>query len=209
MGGRSFPARFHFAMFIEPVVLKGRHITLEPMSRDHLDGLSEVGLESSIWEFTVDRISDRPGMAGFVESALGDQANGTALPFVTKLADSDKIVGATRFGNIDRANRKAEIGWTWLAPEWQRCGANTEAKLLMLTHAFEVWKCIRVEFKTDALNLRSRNAILRLGAIEEGTLRQHMITSTGRFRDSVYFSILDTEWGRVKLGLIGKLEKYA
>lgn len=193
---------------IEPVSLKGRHVTLEPMSMDHVDGLAEVGLEPSIWEFSVDRISDKSGMSGLVEAALADRDRGTALPFVTKLADSNKIVGSTRFGNIDLANRKTEIGWTWIAPAWQRTNVNTEAKLLMLTHAFEMWRCIRIEFKTDATNIRSRKAILRLGATEEGTLRQHMITDTGRFRDSVYFSILDIEWGRVKSGLIEKLEKY-
>jgi N-acetyltransferase len=170
--------------------------------------LTAVGLEPSIWEFTVDRIADRNGIVDFIEGALADEAKGSALPFVTRLVDSDKIVGSTRFGNIDPANRKVEIGWTWIAPAWQGTSANTEAKLLMLTHAFEVWECIRVEFKTDATNLKSRNAILRLGATEEGTLRQHMITDTGRFRDSVYFSILDTEWDRVKAGLVEKLRKY-
>ena len=193
-------------MHIEPSVLKGSHVTLEPMSRGHVDGLSDVGLDPSVWEFMVDRVSDRRGMERFVDSALHDQAKGLALPFVTKLAH--KIVGSTRFGNIDNANRRVEIGWTWIAPAWQRSIVNTEAKLLMLAHAFEVWKCIRVEFKTDATNLRSRRALLRIGAREEGTLRQHMITDTGRFRDSVYFSILDTEWTCLRSGLVEKLGNY-
>ena len=107
--------------------------------------------------------------------------------------------------NIDRANRRVEIGSTWIAPAWQRTAVNTEAEYLMLRHAFEVWQCVRVELKTDALNQKSRNAILRLGAKEEGTLRKHLVTWTGRIRDSVYFSILDTEWPEVKARLEAKL----
>lgn len=192
-------------MKIEPIVLRGEHVRLEPMSPGHVDGLAAVGLEPSIWEFMVDRIIDRDGMRVFVEKALADQAQGRSLPFVTRLAATDEIVGTSRFGNISTADRRVEIGWTWIAPEWQRSAVNTEAKLLMLTHAFEIWKCIRVEFKTDALNQRSRTAIRRLGAIEEGTLRQHMITDTGRFRDSVYFSILDNEWPQIRSDLRRKL----
>lgn len=192
-------------MKIEPIVLRGEHVRLEPMSLGHVDGLAAVGLEPSIWEFMVDRIIDRDGMWLFVEKALADQAQGRSLPFVTRLAATDEIVGTSRFGNISTADRRVEIGWTWIAPEWQRSAVNTEAKLLMLTHAFEIWKCIRVEFKTDALNQRSRTAIRRLGAIEEGTLRQHMITDTGRFRDSVYFSILDSEWPQIRSNLRRKL----
>ncbi len=192
-------------MKIEPIVLRGEHVRLEPMSPGHVDGLAAVGQEPSIWEFMVDRIIDRDGMRLFVEKALADQAQGRSLPFVTRLAATDEIVGTSRFGNISTADRRVEIGWTWIAPERQRSAVNTEAKLLMLTHAFEIWKCIRVEFKTDALNQRSRTAIRRLGAIEEGTLRQHMITDTGRFRDSVYFSILDNEWPQIRSDLRRKL----
>lgn len=186
----------------------GSRVFLEPMKVEHIDGLTVAGLDESLWEFTMERISNRDDMAAYVDQALRDKTHGSSLPFVTMLAESDKIVGSTRFGNIDTANRKVEIGWTWLTPEFQRSFVNTEAKLLMLTHAFEVWRCIRVEFKTDATNLRSRNAILRLGAAEEGILRQHMITDSGRFRDSVYFSILDHEWDRVKEGLLNKLRNY-
>ncbi len=128
------------------------------------------------------------------------------MPFATRELGSNKIVGSTRFGNIDAGNRKAEIGWTWINPQWQRTFVNTEAKLLMLTHAFEVWNCIRVELKTDALNEKSRNAILRIGAKEEGVLRNHMITDGGRYRDSVFFSIIEGEWESVKMNLISKLQ---
>ena len=180
---------------------------LEPMRPDHLDGLVSIGLDESIWRIAVDRIRHREGMSRYVDSALRDRDLGNAVPFVTCLADSDEIVGSTRFGNIDVSNRKVEIGWTWIAPKWQRSFVNTEAKLLMLTHAFEKWNCIRVEFKTDALNVASRAAIARLGAVEEGILRQHMITDSGRFRDSVYFSILDHEWPGVKSALTAKLRE--
>lgn len=192
-------------MTIEPRSLVGTRITLEPMELDHIGELASVGLDEELWEFTVGRISTVDQMASHVEKALEDRARGIALPFVTKIADSDKIVGSTRFGNIDVNNLKTEIGWTWVSPKFQRSFVNTEAKLLMLTHAFETWRCIRVEFKTDATNVRSRNAILRLGATEEGILRNHMITESGRFRDSVYFSILGSEWRDVKSRLADKL----
>ena len=176
------------------------------MRVDHIPALSDVGLEPSIWQWTANIVKTRADIENYVVSDLSDRDRGAALPFVTVLAESGTIVGSTRFGNIDAAHRKAEIGWTWIDPRWQRTAVNTEAKLLMLTHAFEVWNCIRVEFKTDANNVTSRNAIRRLGATEEGTLRQHMITDSGRFRDSVYFSIIDSEWETVRKELVWKLE---
>jgi RimJ/RimL family protein N-acetyltransferase len=139
--------------------------------------------------------------------ALDDQTKGICLPFITRDKTSGRVIGSTRFGNIDKPNRKTEIGWTWIAPEWQRTFVNTEAKFLMLSHAFEVWNCIRVEFKTDALNEKSRNAIARIGAKEEGVFRNHMITESGRFRDSVYFSIIESEWESVKKGLFEMLKR--
>lgn len=140
-----------------------------------------------------------------IAKALDEQARGESVPFATIERSSGQVVGGTRFMNIDRANRRVEIGSTWIAPAWQRTAVNTEAKFLMLKHAFEVWRCARVELKTDALNQKSRQAILRLGAKEEGTLRRHVVTWTGRIRDSVYFSILDSEWPEVKHRLQGKL----
>jgi RimJ/RimL family protein N-acetyltransferase len=135
------------------------------------------------------------------------QAAGTALPFATVHLDSGQVVGSTRFMNIDQANRRVEIGATWIAAPWRRTAVNTEAKYLMLRHAFGTWKCLGVELKTDSMNQRSRQAILRLGAKEEGTLRKHMLTWNGRQRDSVYFSILDTEWPGVKADLERKLQR--
>jgi RimJ/RimL family protein N-acetyltransferase len=142
----------------------------------------------------------------FNRQVLEEQKRGVSIPFASYERESEQIVGTTRFMNMDLANRKVEIGSTWIAPRWQRTVINTESKYLMLCHAFEVWNCVRVELKTDALNQRSRQAILRLGAKEEGTLRKHMLTWNGRQRDSAYFSILDTEWPQVKVGLEAKLK---
>ena len=203
MGRLEFLAK----MRVERITLTGERIHLEPISISHIDQLARVASDLSIWEFAPEQINDREKMERYVEQALNDQAEGKSLPFVTKLTGSGEIVGSTRFGNIDPSNLKTEIGWTWIDPAWQRTFVNTEAKFLMLSHAFEVWRCIRVEFKTDATNVRSRDAILRLGAVQEGTLRQHMITESGRFRDSVYFSILDKEWGGIKVRLQEMLRK--
>jgi RimJ/RimL family protein N-acetyltransferase len=140
-----------------------------------------------------------------VEKAFQEQQAGQSVVFATVERGSGRVIGSTRFMNIDRANRRVEIGSTWIVPAWQRTVVNTEAKYLMLRHAFVEWQCIRVELKTDALNQKSRNAILRIGAKEEGTLRRHVITWTGRARDSVYFSILDAEWPQARAALERKL----
>jgi N-acetyltransferase len=194
-------------MNIEPVTLEGRHVRLEPLSLLHHEGLTEVGLDESIWRWNPTPVRNGDDMRAYIEDALALQERGLALPFATVERSSGRTVGSTRFGNIDVLNRRVEIGWTWIAPQWQRTAVNTEAKYLMLTHAFERLGCMRVELKTDSLNERSRNAILRLGAKEEGTFRNHMVTSTGRIRHSVYFSIIDTEWPEVKAGLEEKLAR--
>ena len=192
-------------MKVEPVVLEGKFVRLEPLRVDHLPALCQVGMDESLWKWTANVVTDESDLERYVRSALADQALGKAVPFVTIEKSSGTVVGSTRFGNIDTTNRKTEIGWTWLNPRWQRTAVNTEAKLLMLTHAFETWKCIRVELKTDANNEKSRNAMKRIGCVEEGPLRNHMITETGRFRDSVYFSIIDTQWQSVKANLSAKV----
>jgi len=140
-----------------------------------------------------------------IDKILDEQERGESVAFATVEKNSGQAIGSTRFMNIDRSNRRVEIGSTWIVPAWQRTAINTEAKYLMLRQAFEAWKCIRVELKTDALNQKSRKAILRIGAKEEGTLRQHLVTWSGRVRDTVYFSILDNEWPEVKAGLEGRL----
>ncbi|MCU1334730.1 MAG: family acetyltransferase [Bryobacterales bacterium] len=164
-----------------------------------------IGLDPELWELIPYRVATPKDMAAYIQTALDAQAAGTALPFATVHAPSGQVVGSTRYMNIDAANRRVEIGSTWIAAPWRRTAVNTEAKYLMLRHAFETLGCIRVELKTDALNQRSRNAIRRIGATEEGTLRQHLITWSGRLRDTVYFSILDSEWPRVKQDLEQKL----
>jgi N-acetyltransferase len=140
-----------------------------------------------------------------VLKALDEQSRGVSLPFATIERSSGTVIGSTRFMNIDVPNRRVEIGSTWIAPPWQRTAINTEAKYLMLSHAFDQWGCIRVELKTDVLNQKSRNAILRIGAKEEGTLRHHMVTHSGRLRDTVYFSILKFEWPHVRCRIAEKI----
>ena len=136
---------------------------------------------------------------------LAEQAQGLTVPFVTLEKNTGRIIGSTRFMNIDVANRRVEIGSTWIIPEFQRTAVNTEAKYLMLRHAFETWGCLRVELKTDGLNARSRKAILRIGAKEEGTLRKHVLCWNGRARDTVYYSIVDADWPAVKARLERRL----
>lgn len=188
-------------MNIDPVVLEGRHVRLEPLARNHHPELCQVGLDEELWRWTHSVLRTPEDMRVYIETALQWQAEGSALPFAIREKTSGQAVGSTRYGNIDRANRRVEIGWTWIGRPWQRTAVNTEAKYVMLRHAFATWGCIRVEFKTDALNVRSRQALLRIGAKEEGILRRHMITATGRIRDSVYYSVIAEEWPEVKAAL--------
>jgi RimJ/RimL family protein N-acetyltransferase len=183
---------------LRPIVLEGDFVRLEPMTLEHHAGLSAVGLDPEIWRFTLVVVQTPEEMRGYMDAALELQRGGTTLPFVTIERSSGQIVGSTRFGNYDPANRRIEIGWTWIAPRWQRTAINTEAKYLMLSHAFEKLHCVRVELKTDVLNTPSRRAMLRIGAKEEGVLRKHSLVWDGRYRDSIYYSILDDEWATVK-----------
>lgn len=194
-------------MLVEPVILKGQYIRLEPLSLEHHAQLCEVGLEEELWRWIPEAVRTPEEMRAYIETALGWQAQGTALPFATMEKATGRAIGSTRFANIDRANRHVEIGWTWLGLKWQRTAVNTEAKLLMLRHAFETLGCLRVEFKTDSLNERSRQALLRIGAKEEGIFRNHVITWSGRIRHSVYYSIIDSEWPAVKAYLEDKLAR--
>jgi RimJ/RimL family protein N-acetyltransferase len=190
---------------LEPVTLQGSIVRLEPLSERHADALSDVAYHPELWLFTMTRVADRTELDTYVRAALTMAAEGTALPFVTILPHEQRVIGSTRFANYDRENRRIEIGWTWVGPSWQRSGANVEAKLLMLTHAFETLNCNRVEFKTDVLNTKSRNALLGIGATEEGVLRQHVMLWSGRWRDSIYYSVLGSEWPRVKQNLERRL----
>lgn len=194
-------------MNLAPVVLEGDIVRLEPLRLDHAEALSTVGLDPSLWALTTIRVHTPAEMLAYVEDALTEQRTGASLPFATVERATGRVIGSTRFGNITPAHRRVEIGWTWIAPAWQRTAVNTEAKLLMMSHAFDTLGCRRVELKTSALNLRSRNAMLRIGATEEGTLRQHMINSDGSNRDSVYFSVLDSEWPVVQARLRTLLDR--
>ncbi len=188
-----------------PVALIGTHVTLEPLSESHHPGLCAVGLDAEIWKWYPAQILDPVSMMRNIRAALADQEKGTVLPFATLETASNKVVGSTRYLNIDMANKRVEIGSTWLARPWQRTAINTEAKYLMMRHAFETLGCNRVELKTDSLNTQSRNAIMRLGAKEEGTLRNHMVTWTGRLRHTVYYSVIADEWPEVKARLEARM----
>jgi RimJ/RimL family protein N-acetyltransferase len=195
-------------MRVTPVTLEGRHARLEPLAEAHLAGLAEVGLDEDLWRWIPTAVRTREGMAAYIETALNEQERGMSLPFAILEKATGRAIGSTRYGNIELTHRRVEIGWTWVAREWQRTAMNTEAKYLLLKHAFESLGCMRVELKTDSLNERSRAAILRLGAREEGIFRNHMITASGRIRHTVYFSIIDSEWPAVKARLETRLSSH-
>ena len=192
-----------------PLTLEGTVVRLEPIRREHAEIFWEVAKSDleDIFRWIPYAMKTPEDFQKMINKVLEEQERGESVAFATVDKNSGRKVGSTRFMNIDPSNRRVEIGSTWIAPAWQRTVVNTEAKYLMLRHAFETWKCIRVELKTDALNQKSRTAILRIGAKEEGTLRQHVITWTGRVRDSVYFSILDSEWPEVKARLEARLKR--
>jgi N-acetyltransferase len=194
-------------MKIEPITLAGRAVRLEPLRESHHDGLCEIGLDEDLWKVIPYRVTTPSEMAEYIGKARAAEQAGSVLAFATIEIASGKPVGSTRFMNIDVGNRRVEIGSTFIGKAWQRTVVNTEAKYLMLRHAFETWHCFRVELKTDVLNQRSRAAILRIGAKEEGTLRRHTITWSGRVRDTVYFSIIDSEWPGVKANLERRLDQ--
>jgi RimJ/RimL family protein N-acetyltransferase len=192
---------------VAPVVLEGTLVRLEPLSLDHVEGLAEVGLHPAVWRWVTVDVRTRDELEAWVRDALAEQAAGTSLPFATIERSSDRPIGSTRFLNIDRRNRHVEIGWTWVAPAWQRSGANREAKLLMLRHAFETLGCLRVEFKTDSLNDQSRAALLGIGATFEGIFRNHVISQGGRIRHSAWYSVTDREWPAVRDRLEASLRR--
>src|SRR4051794_8949153 len=195
--------------WVEPITLEGMHVRLEPLSSTHLAGLIDVGLDAEIWRWMPVAVQTSGDMRALVEQALADAADGSQVPFATIEREGDRVVGSTRYMNIDGPNRKLEIGFTWIAPGSQRSAINTEAKLLMMRHAFDSLGALRVEFKTDSLNEGSRAALLGIGATEEGTLRNHMVTYTGRRRHSVYYSVIEEEWPRVRQHLEARLGRHA
>ncbi|MGI8654892.1 MAG: GNAT family N-acetyltransferase [Pyrinomonadaceae bacterium] len=194
-------------MLIQPLTLEGRRVRLEPLTLAHHSALCEVGLDEELWRWIPTMIRTPDEMRAYIETALEEQSKGLSLPFAIIEKAHGRAMGSTRFGNIDRNNRRLEIGWTWLGRNYQRTSINTEAKYLLLRHAFEQLNAIRVELKTDSLNERSRRAILRIGAKEEGTFRNHMIVQNGRLRHTVYYSIIASEWKKVRAVLEEKLSR--
>lgn len=185
--------------WISPVILNGKYVRLEPMTEDHIPGLAEIGVGQTFWDFMLyGRMDSVEDMRNWVRDILSRAQNGTDLPFIAIHLASGKVAGATRYLNIMPKDRGLEIGGTWYGTEYQRTPVNTECKYLLLTHAFERLGCIRVQLKTDLRNVRSQRAIERIGAKREGILRNHMILPSGQFRDSVFYSILDSEWPEVK-----------
>ncbi len=199
--GATAPAGVDASGRLVPVTLAGRKVRLEPLVLEHVPGLAEVALDPAVWQWTLARPTDEAGLRAWAETALAGRAAGTEFPFVTLEADTGRPIGSSRYMNIVLEHRRLEIGWTWVAPAWQRTGANREAKLLMLGHAFDTLGCRRVEFKTDSLNEPSRTALLGIGAQFEGIFRNHMVMPGGRMRHSAYYSVLDDEWPAVRAGL--------
>ena len=183
---------------LTPVTLQGSIVRLEPLAARHTPALAAIAASPELWQFTMTRIAGYADAEAYVEAALLGAAQGTMLAFATVLKEENRVIGSTRFANYDRAALRIEIGWTWVAPAWQRTGANVEAKLLMMQYAFEELGCNRVEFKTDVLNQKSRRALLGIGAHEEGVLREHCVLWHGRVRDTIYYSVLAREWTSVR-----------
>lgn len=190
---------------IAPITLSGQYVRLEPLTFAHEAALNKAAADGELWNTDVTIIPKAQGMNAYIQFALDGLNQGTQLPFIIVQLPGNQIVGTTRFYDIFSSDRKCAIGYTWLAKNAQRTPVNTEAKLLMLTYAFETWKCVRVELITDVRNEQSRAAILRIGARQEGILRKHITLPSGRIRDSVVFSIIDTEWPEVKANLEGRL----
>jgi RimJ/RimL family protein N-acetyltransferase len=195
------------AMDIKPVSLIGRFVRLEPMRLEHADALSSIGAGRDIFRYFPVALDTPQQIEGYVRLCVAGGEAGTLLTWVTVPLETGQPAGSTGYLNIDRHHRKLEIGGTWIVPEWQRTACNTEAKYLQLQHAFETLDCNRVEFKTDSLNERSRAALARIGAIEEGTMRNHMVMPDGRLRHSVYFSVIKSEWPSVRARLEALLER--
>ncbi len=192
----------------EQPTLEGHHVRLEPLSRGHAAALARVAFDPLLWRWTLTQILSEEELERYIATALALRDAGTAIPFATIDRATGRVIGSTRFGNIDRQDRCVEIGWTWLARDCQRRAFNTEAKRLMLAYAFEQMSVVRVEFRVDALNVPSRTAVLRLGAREEGMLRRRTRHHTGRWIDWVYYSVLREEWPAVRDALDARLAAY-
>lgn len=195
------------ARFLQPVHLQGRHVRLEPLAREHVEALGAAAADGELWTLWYTSVPTPATTLDYVETALSQQAEGSALPFVVRVVETGEIVGTTRLCNPDPINRRLEIGYTWYAARVQRSAVNSECKRLLLGHAFETLGCIAVELRTHWHNQRSRAAIARLGAKQDGVLRNHQRLADGSFRDTVVFSIIQSEWPAVKRHLDFRLEQ--
>ena len=193
--------------FVEPVTLTGRHVRIEPLAREHDAGVRAAAADGELWRLWYTSVPSPEGTAAWFDAAFDAQTRLGAMVFVIREIATGDVVGSTRYFNVDAANRRLEIGHTWYAKRVQRTAVNTECKLLLLTHAFESLACIAVEFRTSFFNFRSREAIERLGAKQDGILRNHAILPDGTLRDTVVFSIIAPEWPAVKRHLTYRLER--
>ena len=193
--------------FVDPVTLQGRHATLVPLAREHAGALAAAAADGELWRLWYTGVPSPEQAAAWVDAALAQREGAGAMPFTVRDNATGDIVGSTRFFNVEAAHRRLEIGHTWYACRVQRTALNTECKLLLLTHAFETLDCIAVEFRTNFFNFQSRAAIARLGAKQDGILRNHQLTPEGILRDTVVFSIIDGEWPAVKRNLLFLLER--
>ena len=191
--------------WIEPVTLTGSKVILEPLSLEHLDGLISAVKDGELWKLWFTSIPAPEKAGEYIKTALDMRENAGAMPFVVRDRESNKIIGCTRYFNVDEVNQRLEIGYTWYSESYQRTAANTECKYLLLSHAFEKLDAIAVEFRTHWHNHKSRAAIARLGAKQDGVLRNHQRTADGSYRDTVVFSIINLEWPAVRQSLMFKL----
>ena len=194
--------------WVQPVVLDGSIVRLEPLSEAHLDALAEVAFDGDLWRWTMVQPVDRSDLRAWLDAALANAASGSELPFATVDRATGKAIGSTRFMSIVPEHRRLEIGWTWVGLDWQRRGANQEAKLLQLTHAFETLGANRVEFKTDSNNAKANPALVSIGATFEGTFRNHMILPGDRIRHSNYYAIAVEDWPTVKQSLLARVSAF-
>lgn len=193
--------------WIEPVTLSGSHAVLEPLSLDHLAGMIEAVKDGELWNLWFTSIPSPETAEAYIRTALDMRENAGAMPFIIREKETGKIIGCTRYFNVDESNQRLEIGYTWYSESYQRTAVNTECKYLLLTHAFEKLGAIAVEFRTHWHNHASRAAIARLGAKQDGVLRNHQKSADGVYRDTVVFSIINLEWPVVKKSLEFKLNK--
>jgi len=193
--------------FVSPVTLKGTHATLEPLAREHEEALKHAAADGELWRLWYTSVPAPDKTAAYIETALEMRENLGAMPFVVRANETGEIVGCTRYFHVDAPNRRLEIGYTWYAKRAQRTAINTECKILLLAHAFETLECVAVEFRTHWFNHASREAIARLGAKQDGVLRNHQISPDGSYRDTVVFSIIESEWPAVKRHLAFRLDR--